>query len=151
MKNVLGRGAGRHRRFLGVVLACVLSLPAFLASQAGGQDANVVRSIRAVTVAASSAPAPTIEIELNSSREFPVRDEIVILRIGGRDFSRSRPPKDGSLNTLIFMLTADEFAQLPDGAAMSVRYGRGLRDESSVGTATARWDFGKLNKALLAQ
>ena len=131
-------------------LSATFALTGFSAQQSAASDVNIVKSIRATVV--DSAPA--IEIELQSSREFPVRDQIVVLRIGTRDFLRSRSPSDGSLNTLIFMLTPDDFSQLADGDAMSVRYGLDYSDQPSAqpsGTDNARWDFGPLNKALLVR
>jgi hypothetical protein len=118
-----------------------------LAAQQTGPDINVVKSIRSVTVDA----VRMVEIELQSSRPFPVRDQIVILRIGKTDVQRSRPPTDGSLNTLIFILTPAAFAQLVDGDAMSVRYGLEHSDDpvTQPGGSNARWDFGSLNKAML--
>jgi len=118
-------------------------------AQQTGPDVNVVRSIRSVTVNSMK----TIEIELHSSRPFPVRDQIVILRIGNTDIVRSRPPSDGSLNTLIFIMTPEDFDRLMDGAALSVRYGLEHSDEPAapVGRDTVRWDFGTLNKSMLTR
>src|SRR5437867_4451507 len=126
------------------------ALAAFAAQQSTGPDMNMVKSIRATTVDSTRV----IEIELQSSREFPVRDQVVVLRIGKKDFLRSRAPNDGSLKTLIFMLTPEDFAQLVEGDAMSVRYGLEYSDDSTrqpSGADNARWDFGPLRKALLTQ
>jgi hypothetical protein len=108
-------------------------------------DVNSVESVRSV--------GRSVEIELHSSREFPVRDEVVVLRIGKKEFSRSRPPEDGSLNTLIFILPVAEFDALPDGAPLTVKYGRQREEEGGMSADSAadhgpRWDFGKLNKAM---
>jgi hypothetical protein len=137
------RGTGRGNKWIGVLLSCVVLLPAAAAAQ---DDVNVVKSVKAVD--------STIEIELNSSKEFPIRDEVVVLRIGNRDFLRSKSPDDGSLKTLIFILTANEFNALADGAAMTVRYGK--RDPGEITVASGgrdrdRWDFGRLDKALLGR
>lgn len=132
MTSMTHRGTRPGRRWLGVLLSCLVSVPAFAAEK----DVNVVKSMRAVD--------SEVEIEVHSSREFPVRDQVVILRIGKREFSKSRPPDDGSLHTLIFHVPADEFAQLADGDPMTVQYGR--HDD-----ARDRWDFGPLSKAQLAE
>ena len=117
-----------------------------LAAPQSAPDVNTVRSIRARTVNS----VPVIEIELHSSREFPVRDQVVVLRIGSRDFLRSRPPDDGTLNTLIFILAPDDFTQLGDGDGMSVRYGLDYSDDPTAQpNGERRWDFGRLNKAQL--
>ena len=113
---------------------------------AAAQEVNVVKSIRAV--------GKTVEIELESTKEFPVRDEVVVLRIGEKEFSKSRSPKGGSLKGLVFVLTADEFEKLTDGDQMTVGYGRQPAGEEGVLSGSAagpRWDFGKLNKTLLGR
>jgi hypothetical protein len=97
-----------------------------------------------------------VEIEIHSTREFPIRDQVVVLRVGDKEFLRSKTPANGSLNTLIFMLTPAQFDALADGAAMTVKYGRGQDAEGpQVEAASAarglRWDFGKLNKAIHQQ
>jgi hypothetical protein len=131
-----------------VLFLSSFALVGFAAQQGAPPDMNVVKSIRAATVNG----AAIVEIELQSSREFPVRDQIVVLRIGTRDFMRSRSPADGSLKTLIFMLPPEDFGQLADGASMSVRYGMEYSDEPAAQSAdNARWQFGQLNKSLLNQ
>jgi hypothetical protein len=79
-----------------------------------------------------------VELQLTSSRSFGVRNALVVLRIGTQKFTKSRSPEDGSLNTLIFTLTADEFARTAPGDRVTVQYG----DEPG-------WDFGTLDKRLL--
>ena len=138
-------GTSRAYTQICVLLACLVSLPAFAAAQE--PEVNVVKSVRAVN--------STIEIELESSKEFPVRNEVVVLRIGNKEFMKSKTPKGGSLKKLIFILTADEFDQLADGDPMIVTYGRQTDDDitglSGRRHHEPRWDFGKLNKALLGR
>ncbi len=69
-----------------------------------------------------------------------MRNEVVILDVGGKEFTQSRSPEDGSLNKLIFML-GDRFGDLAEGADIVVRFGKSGAGE--------KWNFGKLNKALL--
>lgn len=132
------RGAGAA---IGALLACLVLSAAVASAQGGKPDVNTVKSVRAVDGA--------IEIELHSSREFPVRDEVVVLRIGTKEFLRSRSPADGSLNTLIFIVSTEDFDALADGEPLVVKYGR-----SKDGTDAPerdhgpRWNFGRLNKAL---
>ena len=94
-------------------------------------DVNSVKEIRTVTSG--------VEIELNSTRVFPVRNEIVILRIGTEEFTKSRHPEDGDLKTLIFTLTANELARTNSGDKVTVYYGRDASTEN-------KWDFGVLYK-----
>jgi len=133
----------RHRccRWIGVLLLCLVAGPSVAAAQGGGvkPDVNVVQSVKAVSPAVGPA---VVEIEVRSSKEFPVRDEIVTLRIGNAEFRKSRSPAGGRLDTLIFILTDEEFQQVTDGDTMTVQYGM-------ANTAGPRWSFGKLNKSLL--
>jgi hypothetical protein len=123
-------------------MAACLALPLV----AGAQDVNTVKSMRAV--------GSTVEIELESSKQFEIRDDLIVLKIGNKEFSRSKSPKDGSLNRLIFMIPASAFEQLADGEAMTVSFrSDNVSDDVSATGGTRRggprWDFGKLNKSLL--
>jgi hypothetical protein len=93
-------------------------------------EVNVVKSIKTTKAG--------VEIQLTSSRAFGVRNALVVLSIGAQKFSKSRPPEDGSLNTLIFTLMSDQFARTALGDRVIVQYG----DEP-------KWDFGTLDKRLL--
>jgi hypothetical protein len=130
---------------LGALLTCLLLSGVMAAAQAPQADVNTVKSIRTVN--------GVVEVELHSSREFPIRDEVVVLRIGKKEFLRSRSPEDGSLKTLIFMIDPDQFDSLADGEEMTVTYGRSKGEAGEVGASAAsahrpRWNFGKLNKSL---
>ena len=123
-------------------MAACLALPLV----AGAQDVNTVKSMRAV--------GSTVEIELDSTKQFEIRDDLIVLKIGNKEFSRSKSPKDGSLNRLIFMIPASAFEQLADGEAMTVSFrSDNVSDDVSATGGTRRggprWDFGKLNKSLL--
>jgi hypothetical protein len=123
-------------------VAALCALPVL----AGAQEVNTVKAIRTVS--------NTVEIELESTKQFEIRNDLIVLRIGDREFSRSKTPKDGSLNKLIFMVPAQEFAQLTDGEAMTVsfRSDNVSGDVAATGRRTRggpRWDFGKLDKSLL--
>lgn len=100
------------------------------------QNGNVVRSIRTIP-----SPGTGVEIELFSRQGFPVRDEIAVLRIGGREFLNSRYPAGGDTRTLIFTLTREDFASVKTGDDVSVQYGHD--------SAGPRWSFGTLDKSLL--
>ena len=131
--------------WLGIALSSLFALSTVAAQQPDDKRVNTVRSIRAV--------GAEVEIELHSSVEFPVRDEVVILRIGNRDITKSRSPADGSLNTLIFSLAAADFDRLPDGGPMAVRYGKALPALGLAvqGADPAQWNFGQLNKGRLVR
>lgn len=88
-----------------------------------------------------------LEIELRSRIGFPVRNELPILRVGGREFSLSHYPESGETTSLLFTLSAAEFASLPDGAELGLRYGES--SESSTALPAAR--LGRLNKSLITE
>ena len=83
-----------------------------------------------------------MEIEVTSEKSFPVRSELVVLRIGAQEFTLSRYREDGDTHTMIFTLTPEEFDKTAAGDPVSVYYGRD--DDPSQ-----RWDFGRLNKSIL--
>ncbi len=93
-------------------------------------------------VAASGATGGQegVEIELTSNRLFQPQGELVVLRIGDQEFGVSRYPETGDIGTIVFTLTAEEFAQFSGGEPMRVQYGSG---------ATGGWNFGHLDKSLL--
>jgi hypothetical protein len=140
LQQVTSRGG---RSTLGALAICLCVFGLIAAAQAPTPDVNTVRRIQTVE--------GVVEIEVRSNREFPIRDEVVVLRIGQQEFKRSRSPEDGSLKTLIFMLAPDEFDSLVDGAQMTVKYGvhkEGEDPEMPASPHRPRWNFGRLNKAL---
>ena len=125
-----------------LLMVTFLALPVLAAAQ----DVNTVKSMRAV--------GSNVEIELESSKQFEIRNDLIVLKIGNKEFSRSKSPKDGSLNRLIFIIPASAFEELADGDAMTVSF----RSDNASGDVSAtggsrrggpRWDFGKLNKSLV--
>lgn len=143
MSSMIRRGGLRAGARCGLLMLCCLSLPPVLVSAQTITSGNVVRSIREVVSAATGTPE--VEFELYSPTPFPIRDQVIVLRIGRTDVLKSRSPEDGSLNTLIFSMPADVFEQLADGAEMTVQFGR------TPAARGPRWNFGQLNKALLSR
>ena len=140
-QQTLARGV----RIAGALVISVFASGFLSAAQAQGPDVNTVRRIQTVDGVG--------EIEVRSNREFPIRDQVVVLRIGDKEFLRSKTPENGSLKTLIFMLTPAEFDALSDGAPMTVKYGRdkdsgGPQAEAALVLRGLKWNFGQLNKAL---
>jgi hypothetical protein len=119
------------RRVVSAIVACALVALPVLAEEG---VVNTVTRIERVS--------DGVEIEVTSSKPFPVRAIPPLLRVGDHVFGRSRSPADGSLNTLIFMLSDAEFAQTSNGDRVSVAYGRADPRE-------AGWDFGVLDKSAL--
>jgi hypothetical protein len=96
-------------------------------------DNNNVKSIKS---SRTNSGQSVVEIELTSNREFLPQGELLTLRIGSNEFTTSRYPATGDTNTLIFTLTAAEFAALKQGDNISVQYGSGDGPNS--------WKFGNL-------
>jgi hypothetical protein len=94
-------------------------------------DENRILAIRQVT---SRSGLPQVEIELQSSRVFPVTDALPTLVVDGRGFRMARYPA-GKTDRLIFTLTPAEFASIRNGANLTLRIG-----------GAHPWSFGALNK-----
>jgi len=99
-------------------------------------------SIRRVGSSDALGGQRSIEIQLFSDDEFPVRDEIMVLQIGARQFFLSGYP-NGDLNNVVFTLTEEEFAAVSCGEPVIVQYGIAPSDEV--------WQFGNLDKTILDQ
>lgn len=88
-------------------------------------------------------PAPptgagAIEIEVVSDTPFPVRNELVVLRVGEIPVSLSRYPH-ADLRTLVFTATVEEFQSFSEGDEVWVQYG--------LEPSPERWPFGRLCKS----
>jgi hypothetical protein len=129
------RNAQKNGKRLCAALVCLLLALSCVAHAADvgrwNEDDNVIERVE-------KGPSG-VEIELSSSRPFPVRALPPVLQVGSSEFSNSFRRSDGDLHTLIFLLTHQEFAQLRSGARTFVVYGRG-------GAARDRWDFGGFSK-----
>jgi hypothetical protein len=112
--------------------APLLLVLGLLPALASAQQVNVIKNIQTTQAG--------IEIELTSPTPFPVRNAVVMLRIGNQEFTTSRHPEDGNLNTLIFTVPPEQLARAAAGERVVVQYGH---DES------VQWDFGPLDRALL--
>jgi len=103
---------------------------------------GTILSVRRVQSSDVLGGQPGIEIQLFSVGEFPVRDEIMVLQIGERQFFLSGYP-NGDLNTVVFTLTEEEFAGVSSGEPVIIQYGIAPSDEV--------WQFGNLDKTILDQ
>lgn len=95
-----------------------------------GSDANQVVAIRHV----ASGKGGAVEIELSSSRAFPIADALPILTIGNQSYRLSHF-SHGKADSIIFTLTPAQFAAASQGANMTLRIG---------GAHT--WSFGQFRK-----
>jgi hypothetical protein len=96
-------------------------------------DSNRIVAIRRVASPTGKAAA-AVEIELSSTRLFPIGDALPTLTIGARSFTLSRFPT-GKTDHLVFTLEADEYAAIGEGAGVTLHIG-GARP----------WSFGALRK-----
>jgi hypothetical protein len=87
-----------------------------------------------------NGPMRTVLFELTSNRGFPVINARPVMVVGSEKAILCRSGKDGNLNTLIFWMTAEEFAKTKNGDPVRVRY-----EPDSQGT----WEFGKLDKKVI--
>jgi hypothetical protein len=110
--------------------------PVYLGATAS--DTNSIKSLRSVAFANGQSD---VEISLISNREFLPAGEMLILRIGNREFSTSRYNSSGETSTVIFTLTPEEFAAVSQGDQVVVQYGSGA--------GAAPWNFGHIDKKSL--
>lgn len=115
-----------------VVIVTVLVTLRFIAL---ANEGNAI-TIRRVAAARALNGKPGIEVEVSSNRPFPPLNAELVLQIGKRTFDLMEY-KDGSLNTVIFTLTTDEFDALRNESAIYVRY-----EPDTQG----HWDYGYLEK-----
>jgi hypothetical protein len=97
-------------------------------------ETNAIVAVRSVASPSGRAALGT-EIELSSTRLFPIGGALPTLSIGDQSFTLSRFPPSGKTDRLIFTLEADEYAAVKDGAETTLRIG-GARP----------WAFGKFRK-----
>lgn len=82
-----------------------------------------------------------VEIEVYSDQAFTVGNNMYLLRIGSQEFKRSRYGTS-NLKSLVFYLSADEFAQLSNNEGVSIQNGR--HNPSKI------WNLGRLDKSILS-
>ncbi|MBX3227245.1 MAG: hypothetical protein KIT84_35085 [Labilithrix sp.] len=95
-------------------------------------DGNAVADIR--------TESDAVEIELASQDEFLVHDELPRLLLGSDEVVGASYKADGSTNSIVFKLSAEQFAAVKDGVDLKVQYG--------TDAVTHEWSFGKLDKSL---
>jgi hypothetical protein len=124
-------------------LATSASLPVddAAATSDTASDQNSVKSMTAIPASTALGNQPGIEITLNSNRPFLPMGEMLVLRIGDRQFDVSRYAANGSTGDITFVLTQAEFAALKQGDQITVQYGDGGNGRI--------WRFGGVDKNLL--
>ncbi len=103
-------------------------------------ESNEIVAIRHLSSAAAGASetagTPIVEIEVASTRSFPVSGALPTLVVGDKTFTLSRYPS-GATDRLVFTLKAADFDAISQGAEVSVCIG-GARP----------WNFGLVDKSL---
>ena len=94
-------------------------------------DSNAITSIRPARLPSGAA---VIEIELTSSRAFPITDALPVLVVGDRSYRVSRI-LPGKPSRIIFTLSAADYGALANGADVTLRIG-----------GAQPWQFGALRK-----
>jgi hypothetical protein len=97
-------------------------------------ETNRIVAIRRAGLSAARSTGSAVEIEVASTRPFPIGDALPTLVIGDRSFTLSRFA-DGSSDRLIFTLDRAGYASLSSGVEVSLRIG-GARP----------WGFGRMRK-----
>lgn len=95
-----------------------------------------IRHLASVTAAAEMTRVPAVEVEVASTRPFPVGGALPTLLVGEKTFTLSRYPS-GATDRLVFTLDRTDFERLTQGTEVSVRVG-----------GAHPWQFGPLDKAI---
>jgi hypothetical protein len=82
-----------------------------------------------------------VKIELGSGDAFVVNDALPNLVIGDQTVAGAGYKDDGDTHSIVFTMSADQFAAAQDGAAMKVQYGSGTN-------VSHEWPVGNLDKSL---
>jgi hypothetical protein len=110
------------------------------------EDGEIV-GIHNATRLIGASRLPLVQIELKTSRPFPVRDVALQLQIGNKIFL-DELSGDYTGRKLTLSLTPNMFAELKDGAEVIAFFG----DVNVKPSAEKNvWRFGKLNKAIGGQ
>ena len=105
----------------------------------GAGQGNEIVSIHNAVRLIGASRLPVIQIELKTSRPFPVREAPLQLRIGKKIFL-DELSGDYTGRRLTLSLTPEMFAELKDGDEIVVFFGKPFADGDV-------WNFGKLNKS----
>lgn len=130
-----------HSTYVGDATAGLGAAPLAQASVVQGPAPNVTRTIasgNAVEAIATSASGNHVEVSLSTTTPFPVRDQMLMLQVGGVTRSQlSRRPR-GDARKLVFVIPKAEFDGLASGDSIRVQFGGGPGPQ---------WDFGQLDKS----
>jgi hypothetical protein len=118
-------------------------LPLLLAAYLGGatpSHAAPRNTIRYIQPVVSRGHVTTYAVCLYSTTEFPMRNEVITLSIGGKTFINSSYVQGGDLHTILFSLTQSDYQALKNGDPVAVFYG-----QNDALNPAAQWSFGTLS------
>ena len=121
-------------------------------SETDSNDENQIVSVHDAVRLIGATRLPLVQIELKTSRPFPVRDMPLQLQVGKKVFV-DELSGDYTGRKLTLSLTPEMFAALNDGDEILAFYGKPsssltlAQKESSSGSTEDVWRFGKLLKS----
>jgi hypothetical protein len=110
----------------------------------GARQGNVIVSIHNAVRLIGASRLPVVQIELKTSRPFPVRDVPLQLQIGKKVFI-DELSGDYTGRKLTLSLTPEMFSELKDGDEVVAFFGKPDRNGFAEGDV---WHFGKLVKTV---
>jgi len=100
------------------------------------ENLNSIRGIKVIAKRSLGASLePEVEIRFASQEPFPIMDTIPVLKMGGKQFHRSRYSDYSHLKKLTFVIKKSAYDKLAPNVEMTIVNGK-------------VWKFGSLNKWL---
>ena len=96
-----------------------------------------------------------IRVSLTSSKPFIFGSNRYILYIGNKAFTRNEQSHKNGKGSMTFLIPADDFDRLPEGANIYITYGQVNVEEDDMvemsKTSQRCWSLGKFSKNLLTK
>jgi hypothetical protein len=89
----------------------------------GGTGGGTGAGAGGSSVAGIRSAATNLEITVRSENGFPIRDELVALRVGNQLIYTGSFPESGDTHQLTFTLNPDQWAQAASGDLLAIEYG----------------------------
>lgn len=94
----------------------------------------------------------TVRFSLSSTKPFIFGDNRYVLYIGHNEFFAHEQSKQDGKGYMTFLIPADEYSRLKEGAAIYLTYGKVNVDEqdmTNLAKTSRCWPLGKFSKSLL--
>ena len=98
-----------------------------------------------------------VQFSLTSSRPFIFGSNKYYLHVGDKEFTRAEQSKSNGKGRLTFLIPADDYRRLKEGAGVFLTYGNlGADDEQAYEElikecSTKCWSLGKFSKTMLTK